>query len=291
MLKGDKSLGFFFQNLFQEQKSPWLPYSPYVSKFTDTTDPAKDDTDDYEVDDDTFRKRQDFSYPPPVYSGTDSVMGSANQVKMRNGPYKVSIDRNPDSYRIGPAVSSRLQLTPDTDPNPDSYHLQPKKMPKMVKKKKSLMLEQPMIYDAEPPKPRSMYQSSDEEPEYHTRDRYTRPRKPYQPKYNTLQYANQYEEEVPIRFPTEYMINNDQNYQHSDRTLLPRRQQELKKLRQQQQQQQQQPQQQQQQNYQQQQQQPQSQQQNRPYKNFNAYNYQNPGGIIVFFTHDFLGYR
>ena len=51
-----------------------------------------------------------------------------------SNPYKVKMDRSPDSYRIAP-VQSKLQLTPDTNPNaPDSYHMQSKPSKKNKKK-------------------------------------------------------------------------------------------------------------------------------------------------------------
>ena len=62
--------------MFKEQKNPWVPYSPYVSKFNENREAPADEVvveleDDYE-DDDTFKKRQDSVYPyqadPSTYS-------------------------------------------------------------------------------------------------------------------------------------------------------------------------------------------------------------------------------
>jgi len=90
---------------------------------------------DYEDDDDTFNKRQDMAYTPSYDRQMHyNLEGSENQIRMRNNPYKVSMDRNPDSYRIGPA-RTRLQLTPDTNPNPDSYQMKPPKIQKKIRKK------------------------------------------------------------------------------------------------------------------------------------------------------------
>ena len=72
----DNKILLFSQNLFKEQKNPWVPYSPYVSKFNENREAPTDEVvveleDDYE-DDDTFKKRQDSVYPyqadPSTYS-------------------------------------------------------------------------------------------------------------------------------------------------------------------------------------------------------------------------------
>jgi hypothetical protein len=131
--------------LFHEQKNPWLPYSPYVNKFTENGEPSKDEVveadEDYDEDEATFRKRQDVFYPN--YGGRYAADGSENQIRLRNTPYKVSVDRNPDTYRIG-SPRSRLQLTPDTHPDPESYHMPPQQM---VSKPRSQRLPPPIESD------------------------------------------------------------------------------------------------------------------------------------------------
>ena len=110
------------QNLFQEQKNPWVPYNPYVSKFNEIpTQPASTSTlsdadegivevdDEYvEEDEDTFRKRQDL-VNPNSYGGRQTHSQS-DMMRKNNNPYKVSMDRNPDSFRI-PPTRNKLQLT------------------------------------------------------------------------------------------------------------------------------------------------------------------------------------
>ena len=136
------------QNLFQEQKNPWVPYNPYVSKFNENPTPTASTStlsdadegiveldDEYvEEDEDTFRKRQDLVNPNSF--GGRQTYSQSDMTRRNKNPYKVSMDRNPDSFRI-PPTRNKLQLTPDTpspSSDPDSYQMKPKMNKNKMKK-------------------------------------------------------------------------------------------------------------------------------------------------------------